>query len=135
MKSVLLGVVAVVLIGSASACGDPVAPLALYQPAIIDVEKLEAPAAIIAGQPISVVLTLLTGWCLKFERFEVHRNATGAIVTAWGREKIMRKNEACPDIGYLEQHTLVLGSPFQDAYTVVVNRPRHDPLTARVEVR
>lgn len=135
MKSVLLGAIAVAMIGSASACGDPVAPGALYNPATIDVEKLEAPATIAADQPISVVLTLLTGWCLKFDRFEVHRNATGAVITAWGRQSILRKNEACPDIGFLERHTVVLAPPFQDAYTVVVNRPRHDPLTARVEVQ
>ena len=130
------GAVSVALLWSAGGCRDPIeADREPDKSVIIDVEKLEAPATIAADQPISVVLTLLTGWCLKFDRFEVHRNATGAVITAWGRASILRKNEACPAIGYLERHTVVLTPPFQDAYTVVVNRPRHGPLIARVEVR
>ena len=133
MKPVLFGVALVTVALSVASCRNPFASDAAV---ILDVSKLEAPASVSAGVPISVVVTVVTGGCRSFDYIDVDRNASGASITVWGRDAALgKKNVACPaDIRY-EPHSVTFDPPFATTFHVSVHRGAFNPLTATVQVQ
>ena len=133
MKPALLGVVIVSLIVPTGGCRNPFSP---GRSVILTVTEIAAPASVGAGAPIPVVLTVMTGGCVSFDRIETRSDASGASITVWGDDTSGgSKNVACPqDIRY-EQHSLRFDPPFASTFTLSVNRGRLSPLTATVQVQ
>lgn len=80
MRSALLGMAAVTLVIAVAGCRDSLEP---RTPENLLVSRIDAPASIAAGTPLSVTLTVNVG-CNRIERFEISRNASGADITIWG---------------------------------------------------
>ncbi len=128
MKSVLLGVV-VGLVMSASGCNlfsEPDHTLRL------GVDRLEAPSRSSAAAPLSVVVMVVTGGCKVFDRFETSRSAAAASLTAVGRD--VSEGRACTDEAIVTPHTVRFDPPFASTFTIRVNRPIEEPLTATIQM-
>ena len=124
--------VVVAVVGTTVACGNSLAP---DQSVILGVYNVDAPSAVSAGQTINLVLSVELGGCLKFDRIDVQGSATGADVTAWGKDvSIGRKGITCTSDLKLEPHSVELKPPFQNPYTVMVNRGRISPFVITVQV-
>lgn len=131
MKSALFGavVVAVVAVG---ACN----PFAPDQSVLLGVSKLEAPATIAAGSPLTVVLTVTTGGCKTFDRIAVERDPSAVSLTPWGTDgAIGKKNIMCPANIIDTPHSIRLDPPFQSPFVILVPREGLDPLTATVQIQ
>src|SRR5258706_15027192 len=73
---------------------------------ILDVSKLDAPATISTGTPLTVVLTVTTGGCKSFDHIAAERSASGASLTAWGQDAAKgERNVSCPLHLVSEQHS------------------------------
>lgn len=132
MKLVLFGVAIAAAVTVPVACN----PFAPDQSVILGVSKLEAPATISAGTPLTVVVTVTTGGCTTFDHFAVERQPSVASIVAWGRDAAKgRKDVNCPLDIRLEPHTYQFDPPFQNSFTVLVYREGLDPLTATVQVQ
>jgi hypothetical protein len=131
MKRTMFGIVLVVLV-TVLACN----PFAHDQSVILGVTKLDAPATIPAGSPLTVVLTVTTGGCKTFDHIEAERGASFASLTVWGRDGAKgEKNVSCPAHIVDTPHFYQLDPPFQSPFTVQVPRGRVTPLTAIVQVQ
>ena len=103
---------------------------------IFHVSKIDAPASIAPGASLSVVLTAVSGGCARFDRIETQRNASGASVTLWGvNPAIGNPGMPCTMDIRSERHTLTFDPPFASTFTISVNRPQLNPLTATVQVQ
>ncbi len=131
MKRTLFGVVILALVGLA-ACN----PFAPDQSVVLGVSQLDAPASVAANAPLSVVLTVVTGGCLSFDRIEARRDASTATLTVWGTDGSKgRKDVACrADVRY-EPHTYQLNPTFTNPFTITVNPESINPLVAIVQVQ
>ena len=133
MKRVLFGLVVVGLAAAPLACDNPFAP---DQSLRLGVTELDAPAAIAAGSSLTVTLTVQTGGCLRFDHFEVDRDAAFATVTVWGKDAAKGRTEiACTADIRFEPHSYTFEPPFQSPFTVQVSRGRLSPLIAVVQVQ
>ena len=133
MKSFLLEVVVVAFVAVPIACSNPFGP---DQSVELSVTKLDAPATISSGNPLTVVLSVTTGGCVSFDRITVERNASGASMTTWGRDAAKGdKNVMCPQNIVSEPHSYQFDPPFQNPFTVQVSRGRLSPLIATVQVQ
>ena len=131
MKSALFGVVVVAVV-AVSACN----PFAPDQSVLLGVSKLEAPATIAAGSPLTVVLTVTTGGCKTFDRIAVERDASAVSLTPWGTDgAIGKKNILCPANIIDTPHSIRLDPPFQSPFVILVPREGLDPLTATVQIQ
>jgi hypothetical protein len=131
MKHTLFGI-AVVTVGTMGAC-SAVAP---DQSVVLIVTKLEAPATIAAGSPLTVVLTVITGGCKTFDRIDVEREAYAVALTPWGTDAAAgNKNISCPADIVETPHSIRLDPPFQSPFMVFVPRVDMDPLTATVQIQ
>ena len=111
-------------------------PFAPDQSVILGVTRLEAPATIPAGSPLTVVVTVETGGCRTFDHFSVERQASVASIVAWGRDAAQGRNDvACPADIRLEPHSYQFDPPFQNSFMILVYREGLDPLTATVQVK
>jgi len=131
MKSTSFGILvaAVALVG---ACN----PFAPDQSVLLGVTKLEAPATIAVGTPLSVVLTVTTGGCKTFDRIEVERAVAAASLTPWGTDGAKgRTNIMCPANIVDTPHSIRLDPPFQSPFMILVPREGLDPLTATVQIQ
>jgi hypothetical protein len=132
MRRVLFGLVVAGLAAAPLGCN----PFASNQSVVLLVDQLDAPASISAGSPLTVVLTVVVGGCTTFERITVQRNASGATMTAWGRDGAKGRDLVCTDDARPEPHSYQFDPPFQNSFTVHVPRERGlDPLTATVQVQ
>ena len=132
MKTFLFVVAVAGLVTMPLACN----PFAPDQSVELSVTKLDAPATISSGNPLTVVLTVTTGGCVSFDRITVERNASGASMTAWGRDAAKGdKNVMCPQNIVSEPHSYQFDPPFQNPFTVQVSRGRLSPLIATVQVQ
>jgi hypothetical protein len=132
MKRILFGFAVVALVVLPIACN----PFAPGETVVLDVSKLEAPATISVGSPLTVNLTVVTGGCLSFDRIVAERSASGASLTALGRDAARgRKDIACTADIRFEPHSYQLDPPAQGTFSVVAHRPRTDPLTTTVQVQ
>jgi prophage tail gpP-like protein len=126
MRIVSLGF-AVALVSSGAGCWI----LAPHESVILPVTEIAAPASIPAGTQLSVVLTVQTGGCTRFDRIETERTATRATITAWGREPASGRNVQCTaDIRY-DRHTVNFNPPFGSTFDIVINREGEGPALAR----
>ena len=133
MKRVLFGLVVVGLAAAPLACDNPFSP---EQSLRLGVTGLDAPAAIAAGSPLTVTLTVQTGGCLRFDHFEVERRVSSATVTVWGEDGARGKpGMACTADIRFEPHSYTFEPPFQSPFTVQVSRGRLSPLIAVVQVQ
>ena len=131
MKSALFGVVVVAVV-AVGACN----PFAPDQSVLLGVSKLEAPATIAAGSPLTVVLTVTTGGCKTFDRIAVERDASAVSLTPWGTDgAIGKKNIMCPANIIDTPHSIRLDPPFQSPFMILVPRVGMDPLTATVQIQ
>ena len=131
MKSTLFGTVVVAVV-AVDAC-NPVAP---DQSVVLDVTKLEVPATIAAGSPLTVVLTVTTGGCKTFDRVDVEREAYAAALTPWGTDgAIGKKDVSCPADIQTTPHSIQLAPPFQSPFMILVPRVGADPLIATVQIQ
>jgi hypothetical protein len=113
-----------------------IALAATNQSFIFSVSKIDAPASIAPGMPLSVVLTAVSGGCARFDRIETQRNASGASITVWGVNPAIGNPEmACTMDLRMERHTVTFDPPFAGTFTVSVNRPQLAPLIATVRVQ
>jgi len=111
-------------------------PFAPDQSVELSVSKLDAPASIASGSSFAVVLTVVLGGCLSFDRIDVARSETAANFTVWGKDASKgRKDIMCPDNIFEEPHTYQLNPPFTNPFQITVNRGRLSPLTATVQVQ
>jgi hypothetical protein len=133
MKRLLLGIAVVGLTASPLACRNPFAP---DQSVRLGVTQLDAPTAITAGSSLTVTLTVTTGGCLSFDRFEVERQASSARLIVWGRDGAKGRTDVmCPQDLRPEPHSYTFDPPFQSPFTVQVDRGRLSPLIAVVQVQ
>lgn len=103
---------------------------------VFNVSKIDAPARIAPGASLSVVLTAVSGGCARFDRIETHRSASGANITVWGvNPAIGNPGMACTADIRNEPHTVTFDPPFASTFTISVNRPQQNPLTATVQVQ
>ena len=131
MKSSLLGIV--VLAAAAVGACNTVAP---DESVVLDATKLEVPATIPAGSPLTVVLTVATGGCKTFDRIDIERDAAGAALTPWGKDAAKgEKNVSCPADIVETPHSIRLDPPFLSPFMVMVPRVGTDPLMATVQVQ
>lgn len=106
------------------------------QTVVLGVSKLEAPATVAADNTIDVVLSVEVNGCERFDRITLQRDASGATLTAWGRDLSKgEKGVTCPSILKLEPHSVQLLPPFSDPFTITVLRGQLSPLTATVRTR
>jgi hypothetical protein len=132
MKSFLFGTAVAGFVAMSTACN----PFAPDQSVVLDVTKLDAPAAIAAGNPLTVTLTVAIDGCSGFHHLEVQRGASDASITVWGRNaSIGRSDVVCPSIIKYEPHSYTFAPPFPSSFTVQVPRGRLSPLTATVQVQ
>jgi hypothetical protein len=111
-------------------------PFAPDQSVELEVSKLDAPASIAPGSSFAVVLTVVLGGCLSFDRIDVDRSTTHATFTVWGKDASKgRKDIVCPDILIEELHTYQLNPPFANPFQITVNRGPLTPLTATVQIQ
>jgi hypothetical protein len=121
-----------VAVATVGACN----PFAPDQSVLLGVTKLEAPATISAGSPLTVVLTVTTGGCVTFDHIDVERDTYGAALTPWGRDGAKgKKNVLCPAIIMDTPHSIQLDPPFQSPFMVLVPREGWDTLTATVQIQ
>ncbi|PYO07483.1 MAG: hypothetical protein DMD30_10940 [Gemmatimonadetes bacterium] len=129
MKSFFGSVVVAVV--AAGACN----PFAPDQSVVLDVTKLEAPATIAAGSPLTVVLTVTTGGCKTFDHIAVERETYAAALTPWGTDgAIGKKDVSCPTDIRETPHSIQLEPPFGSPFLVLVPRVGTDPLIATVQI-
>jgi hypothetical protein len=102
---------------------------------VLGVSKLEAPATIAVGSTLTIVMTVETGGCVSFDHIDVSRDASGAILTAWGVDISNRRGTTCPAILVETPHSYDFKPPFQSQFTIQVQRGRLSPLTATVQVQ
>ncbi len=122
----------VVTVVAVSGCN----PFAPDKSVVLGVTKLEAPATISAGSPLTVVLTVTTGGCTTFDHIAVEREVFAASLTPWGTDGAKgEKNVSCPALILDTPHSIQLDPPFQSPFMVLVPRVGLDPLTATVEVQ
>jgi hypothetical protein len=132
MKLVLFGLAVVGLVTLPVACN----PFAPDQSLVLDVSKLEAPASVSVGSPLTVSLTVVTGGCVSFDRIVAERSAFGASLTVLGRDAAKgRRDVACTADIRFELHSYELDPPPRGTFSVEANRPRLDPLTTTVQVQ
>lgn len=111
-------------------------PFAPDQSVELGVSKLDAPASIPSGSSFAVVLTVVLGGCLSFDRIDVDRSTASATFTVWGKDASKgRKDIVCPDNIIQEPHTYQLNPPFSSPFQITVNNGRLPPLTATVQVQ
>ena len=133
MKTFLFGIAVAGFAAASTACSNLGAP---DQSVILGVTKLDAPATIIAGNPLTVTLTVEIDGCSGFDHLEVGRGASGASIRAWGRDASIGRSEVvCPSIIKYEPHSHTFEPPFPSSFTVQVPRGRLSPLTATVQVQ
>jgi hypothetical protein len=131
MKSTLFRVV-VVSVVAVGACN----PFAPDQSVVLGVTKLEAPATIAAGSPLTVVLTVTTGGCKTFDRIDIEREAYAAARTPWGTDgAIGKKDVSCTADILATPHSIQLAPPFGSPFMVMVPRVGADPLIATVQIQ
>ncbi|HEV7388580.1 MAG TPA: hypothetical protein VGN73_08215 [Gemmatimonadaceae bacterium] len=130
MKRVLSGLVAVGIAAASFGCN----PFAPDQSVVLLVDQLDAPASISAGSPLTVVLTVIVGGCKVFDRISVQRGASGATMIAFGQDIAKGKDLACTDNAVPESHSYQFDPPFQNPFTVRVDREGLDPLITTVQV-
>lgn len=124
---------AVVVVGATLSCSPVVPDRSVV---VLDVTKLDAPAAISAGGVLTVVLTVTSGGCVTFDHISMVRDLSGASLTAWGRDS--RNGEMsipCTANIVSDPHSFEIGPPFQNSFTVQVPRGRMSPLTTTVQVQ
>ena len=135
MKSALFVVAAcVVLPFSSSGCHDPAANVGLVQ---LNTQTLDAPTTIAPGATLTVSLNVEVGGCLTFDHIQSHRTASQVGLTVWGRDirtGITDRAILCPTL-FVEPHEYQLDPPFQNPFTVVIDRGRVSPLVAVVHVQ
>ena len=135
MKSALFVVAAcVVLPFSSSGCHDPAANVGLVQ---LNTQTLDAPTTIAPGATLTVSLNVEVGGCLTFDHIQAHRTASQVDLTVWGRDiraGITDRAITCPRF-FAEPHAYQLDPPFQNPFTVVIDRGRVSPLIAVVKVQ
>jgi hypothetical protein len=106
------------------------------QSVILQVSEIDAPATIAPGSPLSVVLKVTTGGCLRFDRIEMTRVASGANVTVWGDDSSIGRNDiVCTSDIRTESHTMVFNPPFGSTFTISVYHGRLPGISETVEVR
>lgn len=133
MKRVLFGLAVSSLLAGAISCAGLFEPDQLV---VLGVSKLEAPAAITAGTPLTAVITVETGGCTSFDHLEVTRNASTASLTAWGIDASKgEKGIACPAVLFETPHSQNFDPPFQSPFTIQVQRGRLSPLVTTVQVQ
>lgn len=141
MKSALLGVIGVVLAGLTVGCTDPVGndPGRVTPPPpnfIFYVSEIDAPARILPGRSLTIVLTALSGGCARFDRIEAERSVSGASLTVWGvNPQLENPGMVCTADLRNERHTVTFDPPFAPTFKISVNRPQQAPLVATVQVR
>jgi hypothetical protein len=103
---------------------------------VLDVSKLDAPATIAAGSPLTAVLTVTVGGCTSFENIVANRSASGASLVAYGRNAAKgRKNVSCPADVRSESHSYAFDPPSRGEFTIQVQRGSGSRLTATVQVQ
>jgi hypothetical protein len=131
MKRALFGIAVVAIVAGPVACN-----LFADHSVILDVSKLDAPATISPGSPLTVVLTVTTGRCKSFDHIAAEHSASGASLTAWGQDAAKgERNVSCPLNIVNEPHSYQFEPPIQSPFRVQVDRGRVSPLTAIVQVQ
>ena len=132
MKRLWLGIAVVALAAGPLACN----PFAPDQSVVLGVTKLEAPATIAAGSPLTVVLTITTNGCETFDRIHVERDASAVSLTPFGTDASKgEKNVTCLQIIRATPHSIRLDPPFQSPFMVLVPRVGQEALTATVQIQ
>jgi hypothetical protein len=109
-------------------------PFASDKSLILGVESIEAPATIAPNATLTVVFKVVTGGCKSFSRLQVVRNATGASVTAWGKDGGGKK-VACPQMVIIEPHAYSFAPPFSGSFVIAVQQKEAPAKTATVNVQ
>ncbi len=131
MKRALFGIAVVAIVTGSVACN-----LFTDHSVILGVSKLDAPATISPGSPLTVVLTVTTGGCKSFDHIAAERGTSGASLTAWGQDAAKgERNVSCPLNIVNELHSYQFDPPIQSPFTVQVDRGRVSPLSATVLVQ
>ncbi len=132
MRIISFGVFALALLAGCDGSGL----FAPDQTVILSVSKLDAPTTIASGNPIPVVLTVVSGGCRSFDHIEVTRDLAGANITVWGKDSsIGKKDVACTADLVIQLHSIQLEPPFANSFTIEVNQGRVGPLMAVVQVQ
>jgi hypothetical protein len=122
------------LVVSSPGCRNPAANNDLV---VLNTVNLYAPTTITSTETLTVGLDVQVGGCLTFDHIESHRTASYMDLTVWGkdiRSGITDRGILCPML-FLERHDYQIEPPFQNTFTVQVERGRVSPLVATVQVQ
>jgi hypothetical protein len=135
MKSaVLVFAGGALLVASSLGCHNPSANNDLV---LLNTVTLDAPTTVAPSAMLTVGLDIQVGGCLLFDHIEARRTASYVDLTVWGRDirsGITDRAILCPR-EFLERHEYQIEPPFQNTFTVQVDRGRLSPLIATVQVR
>ena len=98
---------------------------------ILVVQKIEGPLTAAVGSPFTVIVTVQTGGCLRFDRFSAVRSAADVQLTARGRSAERRGTVCTLDIRF-EPHAYVVQPPFQSPFSVIAIQPDGSTLSKQV---
>jgi hypothetical protein len=122
------------LIASTPGCHDPSANNDMV---LLNTQTLDAPTTVASSATLTIGLNVEVGGCLQFDHIQSRRTASHVDLTVWGRDirtGITDRAILCPTL-FLELHEYRVEPPFQNPFTVQVDRGRLSPLTATVQVQ
>jgi hypothetical protein len=132
MRSVSLGFALVAVALSPPGCRNPF----WDESVILAVTRLDAPAAVVPGTAVTVILTVGVNGCERFNAIGQMRLNSQIVLTAVGTNSSLgKKNVACPAVYREDQHSVVIEQPPPAPFTILVREPRGAaPLQAEIAV-
>lgn len=114
----LVPLAAAVVLAVGAACGSVSDP---GPRVVLGVTDIRAPATFEAGRPFTVTLTVVTGGCRAFERFDAVRAPDRITLTAVGRDR-SGPGIGCPDYIRYEPRDYTAQPPFADSVVVAAEQ-------------
>jgi hypothetical protein len=115
----LLPLAGAVLLAAGAACRAVLEPGSRVALGVTDIQ---APATFEAGRPFTVTLTVVTGGCRSFVRFDASRTPDRLTLRAVGRDRSGPGVECPTDVRY-EPRDYTAQPPFADSVVVVAEQP------------
>jgi hypothetical protein len=99
---------------------------------LLGIQDVVAPTEVAAGAELVATITLVTGGCKAFERFETRASSARLTVEAWGTDA---SNQSCPaDVRY-EPREFRASLPSGNPVVLAVRQPNGDELVRTIQVR
>ena len=121
-----------VIIGAAvlaCACNGVTSP---REAVLLGVQDVVAPTEVAAGAELVATITVATGGCKAFDRFETRQSSARLTVEAWGTDA---RGQSCPaDVRY-EPREYRASMPSGNPVVLAVRQPNGDELVRTIQIR